>query len=169
MGWFFPYGALRADVIDEVTRERVGDGRVFRTLRKCFRGNTMYALHESGPEGDTKKWISVYLLQRDSASGDWGYKPIEESMGPVQMDCPVSYLDEADEPPNEYAREWRAAVRDLAAKRASKKPKKGETWTLKGCRIPQVKITSVQPLQGVHNYTTYTIKRRLLGEKVPSP
>lgn len=167
MGWTFPFNASRSQVIDELTREQSSDGRVFRTHRKCFRGNTMYALHESGPEGDTRKWIGIYLLQRHR--GDWGYKDMCEDMHPYYYDCPVSYLDEADEATTENAKEWRRLVREQAEKRASKKPKKGETWTLVGCRVPSVKITSLKPLRGVHNFTTYKIKRRLLGEKVASP
>jgi len=165
MGWTFPYGASRRDVIGLLTREQktANDG-VFRTLRKCLRGNTMYALHESGPKDDTKKWLAVYLLQRH---GDgWGYRDLSESEHPYHYDCPVSYLDEADEAINECARKWREGVRARAAERASKKPKKGETWTLKGCRITQIKITSLKPLQGIHNDTTYHIERRLLGEKL---
>jgi hypothetical protein len=168
MGWTFPFNARRSDVIDDLTREqKTANGGVFRTLRKCFRGNTMYALHESGPEGETRKWIAVYLLQR--SEGSWGYKDMDESMHPYYYDCPVSYLDEADEPTSDGAREWRAEVRRLAAERASKKPKKGETWTLVGCRIPEVKITSLKPLRGTHGGTLYKIKRRLLGEKMPTP
>jgi len=169
MGWTFPFNASRSDVVEDLTRDqKTANGGVFRTLRKCFRGNTMYALHESGPEGETRKWIAVYLLQRDASSGDWGYKDMDESMHPYYFDCPVSYLDEADEPTSDGAREWRAEVRRLAAERTSKKPKKGETWTLKGCRIPSVKITSLRPLRGWHAGTVYKIKRGLLGEKVPA-
>lgn len=168
MGWTFPYGASRSDVIDELTREqKTANGGIFRTLRKCFKGNTMYALHETGPEGETRKWIGVYLLQR--SGGDWGYKDMDESMGPIYYDCPVSYLDQADEPSNEYAKQWRAEVRRLAAVRKAKKPKKGETWSLPGCSIPSVKITSLKPLRGSHRGTTYKVKRGQLGEKLPDP
>jgi len=164
MGWTYPHDASRRDVIDELTRDQSTEGKVFRTLRKCFRGNTMYALHESGPVGETKKWLAVYLLQR--SQGSWGYKDMDESMMPYYFDCPVSYLDAADEPVGESASEWRAEVRRLAAERKAKKPKKGETWTLKGCRIPSMKITSLKPLRGLHNASVYRIKRSLLGEKV---
>lgn len=163
MGWTFPHDASRRDVIDELTRDQSKDERVFRTLRKCFRGNTMYALHESGPVGETRKWLAVYLLQR--SQGTWGYKDMDESMGPCYFDCPVSYLDEADETTSEYAIKWRAEVRRLAAERAAKKPKKGETWTLVNCRIPDVRITSLKPLRGTHAGMIYRIKRKLLGEK----
>lgn len=165
MGWTFPHGASRSDVINELTAEQHTDRRTFRTLRKCFRGNTMYALHESEPvEGPTVRFLVVYLLQR--SQGDWGYKDMDESMEPYYYDCPVSYLDAATEPASEHARKWRAEVRERAAVRASKKPCKGETWTLQGCSIPEVKITSLKPLRGLAQGQVYRIKRSLLGEKV---
>lgn len=163
MGWYYTDGASRRDIIDELTKEQRWDGNVFRTLRKCFRGNTMYALHESGPEDATKKWLSVYLLQRHKDS--WGYKPLPEDALPYYFDCPLSYLDEADEATTENAKEWRQTVREVAEKRASKKPKVGETWSLEGCLIKEVEITSVRPLRGKARGTTYRIKRSLLGEK----
>lgn len=167
MGWYYSHDASRRDIIDELTPDRVTDGKVFRTLRKCFRGNTMYALHESGPEGETKKWIGVYLLQRSDIG--WGYKPMDETMHPYYFDCPVSYLDAADEPASEDARKWREEVRARAAARAAKKPKVGETWSLRGCRIDSVRITELKPLRGYHGGTLYRIKRSLLGEKIADP
>lgn len=164
MGWLFPYGATRRQVIDELTQGRVDGGHEFRTLRKCFRGNTMYALHESGPLGETTKWIGVYLLQRQG--GSWGYKDMCETLHPFYYDCPVSYLDEADEPMNDSAKEWRSIVRKKAAERASKKPKVGETWSLEGCNIEEVEIASLRPLLGRAHGLTYRIKRSLLGQKI---
>jgi len=166
MGWLFTQDATRAEIIDHLTQERVEDGREFRTLRKCFRGNTMYALHESGKTGEMKKWICVYLLQRDQGYG-WGYKDIDESMGPVQKECPVSYLDEADPATSQYAIEWRAECRRLAAERSSKRPKVGEVWSLvKGCVVTQVRITSLRPLRGSARGSLFKLKRRLLDAKV---
>jgi len=164
MGWTFPHGASRSDIIDELTKEQLTERGEFRTLRKCFRGNTMYALHESGERGNPRKWLGIYLLQRHN--GDWGYKDMSEDCHPYYYDCPVSYLDAADEPSTDNAREWRRLVREQAAVRASKKPRKGETWTLEGCRIPQVKIVSLKPLRGLAQGQVYKIKRTLLGEKV---
>jgi hypothetical protein len=167
MGWYYTDGASRSDIIDELTKEQVTESTVFRTLRKCFRGNTMYALHESGPpEGPMTKWLSVYLLQRHKDS--WGYKPLPETALPYYFDCPLSYLDEADPAANEDAKEWRRTVREAAEKRAAKKPAVGDTWTLEGCRIKEVEITSVRPLRGKANGTTYRIKRTLLGARVES-
>jgi len=166
VGSYFTNGATRADVIAELTEEKISEDRIFRTLRKCFRGNTMYALHESGKPGEVSKWICVYLLIR-GGEYHWGYKPIEESMGPYYFDCPVSYLDEADATTSQSAIEWRAEVRRLAAIRSSIKPKVGEVWSLtNGCTVKRIRITSLRPLRGTFHGTIYKLKKKLLVEKV---
>jgi len=125
----------------------------------------MYALHESGKTGELRKWICIYLLQRDQGYG-WGYKDIDESMGPVQKECPVSYLDEADEATHQFAKEWRAEVRAIAAARAKIRPKVHEMWKLHaGCTVKQVRITSLRPLRGMANGCLYKLKRRHLKER----
>jgi hypothetical protein len=149
MGWMFTLGASRRDVINELTTETAE----CKTLRKCLKGNTMYALVESARLN--KKFIMVYLLQR-SADG-WGYKDIDEGMGPVQNNCPVAYLDAADEPMNEYAKKWRESVRALAARRANCHPKIGETWALASGK--QVTLKSTKPLHGWIEGRLFRIKR----------
>ena len=107
----------------------------------------------------------MYLLAK--SDGWWGYKPVSEDMGPCDTACPIKYLDEADEPSNDYAREWRAKVRRRAAERASKRPRAGELWKLKnGCRPPQVRILSARPLRGEHMGTTYRLSKKYLDCKV---
>jgi len=174
MGWLFTQGASKTDVIRELTRDQSTDERVYRTLRKCLRGNTMYALVESGPVGETRKWIGVFMLGSERDFG-WGYKDVDESMGPVQCDCPVSYLDEADEPVNEYAREWRETCRTRAARRkaqAAKRPKPGERWSCRGRHCKEIRIVSVEGRRivaaNVADGQLYRIPKKLLGEKLPS-
>ncbi len=162
MGWTFTQNAKRADVIAELTAETNADGREYRTLRKCFRGNTMYALHERRTSGALKKWIAVYLLQRDQGFG-WGYKSMSEGMGPCYYDCPVSYLDQADEPMGEIAAEWRANVR----RQAALKPKVGQNWRLaKGCVVDRVRIISLRPLRGEAQGSVYKLQRGLLVAQI---
>lgn len=109
MGWLFLYGASRKDVIAEC----IADNEHSRTLRHCARGNVLWVLRESGPKGESKRYIMCFLLQRDNSTGDWGYKDMDESMHPCYYTCPVSYLDAASEPVNKYAAEWRQAVREV--------------------------------------------------------
>lgn len=178
MGWTFPYGATRRQVIDELTREQTNAaGGYFRTLRKCLRGNTMYALHETGPkpDGSSQKWIGVYLLQRDARDGTWGYKDMDESMHPYYYNCPVSYLNEADEATTKGAKEWRAEVRRQAEERKkqnAKKPKKGEVWSCRGRNCKKIRILNVQGRRiEALNLTgggMYRIPKKLLGERLES-
>ena len=52
----------------------------------------------------------VCLFKLSSYGGDWGYKAIDESMGPCYWDCPVSLIQQADPPTTEYATKWRNDV-----------------------------------------------------------
>lgn len=175
MGWLFLQGASRRDIIAEVTAERHNDDNGFRirTLRHCCRGNVLYALYETTRgDGITQKWICVVQMQRGQ-DDSWGYKDVDESMGPIYFDCPVSYLDDADPPINESAAEWREAVRARAAARAlhnAKRPKVGEVWTCRGATCKKVRITEAKGARIVALNLTggglFRIPKRLLGERV---
>ena len=52
----------------------------------------------------------VCLFKLSSYGGDWGYKSIDESMGPCYWDCPVSLIQQADSPTTATATQWRKAV-----------------------------------------------------------
>ena len=56
----------------------------------------------------------ICLFKLSSYRGDWGYKPIDESMGPCYWDCPVSLIQQADPPTTEYATQWRNRVHQYA-------------------------------------------------------
>jgi hypothetical protein len=177
MGWTFSYEWHdKKDLVSYLTRDRDG----YKTLRKCCRGQTLYALHEAthdlGVGGlasvrgeQPLRFIAVYRLSR--ADGMWGYKAMDESCGPNYYDCPLVYLKEASpaEEVGGYAASWREGVQRRAEdrkKKNSKKPKTGEKWTLVGCTIPHVKIISAQPLRGAYQGVAYRLTKSRLGEKV---
>jgi hypothetical protein len=176
MGWYYTQGASRADVIRELTpAERKGeDGAIFRTLRHCCRGNVLFSLHESvTPDGNSTKWIGVDLMQKSLDGFGWGHKPMDESMGPYYYNCPVAYLDEASEPVNETAANWRAEVRRVAAEKAkqdAKRPSVGEIWSCTGKNCKRIRITKVEGrrIEAV-NLTGggyYRIPKKMLGERM---
>ncbi len=83
-------------------------------------------------------------------------------MHPYHYHCPLAYLDMAPE----ACPAWREEVRKLHA-RNSRRIAVGECWSLVGCTVAAVCITSVRPLRGRdYNGTLYRLKRRLLGEKL---
>lgn len=128
MGWHGWYGASRKDLIAENLRRCEGTVSEYITeaLRHCLRGNVLWVLREtSTPQGVSRRvtrWIDCIVLQRDNRSGDWLYKPIDESMGPCYYTCPLAYLDAASAPSNKNAAEWRQAVREWhTEKKAARK------------------------------------------------
>ena len=55
------------------------------------------------------KWIGCVLI--GCFNGHWGYKDMDESVGPCYYGCPLEFLDKAS-PPTGYAVEWRDKVRE---------------------------------------------------------
>lgn len=65
-------------------------------LKHSVVGNIAYTLSEhpvAGEEGKTFKIISVIKIVKDE--GEFGYKDMDESMGPFYYDCPQSILKES--------------------------------------------------------------------------
>ena len=97
MGWDFIHGATRADIIAKLTRTEVyGENSTRR--RQCLAhtvsGNVLWAVWEltDALAETTTRYIGCDLLGAEAGYG-WGYKAMEESMGPFYYTCPPSYLD----------------------------------------------------------------------------
>lgn len=115
MGWLFSQPdreSLVAHLRYRITRKDYCEQGVILDHEVSVIGNTLYALfrrHDPAPEGWTK-CIFVYLLKSSSRySGDpqaWGYKDLDETMGPAKEDCPQWMLKMSDCEVG-YAREWR--------------------------------------------------------------
>lgn len=64
-----------------------------------------------------EQFVCLFLVAqhggRDPAwAKAWGYKDLDESMGPYRNDCPAEILDLVEQKPSQYANhEWRAKVR----------------------------------------------------------
>lgn len=121
MGWLFGW-STRKELIDHLC---TGNG--VETLKRKFVGNNMYAVQRT-QAGVT--FACIYLLRggpkNHSDPFNWGYKDVDESMGPYQLDFPVGWLDLLPPTESEYAIEWRKKVRERAALLA--RLKVGTTW-----------------------------------------
>lgn len=116
MGWSFSYGwSNPSDVKRDLLRDYEGNDRVDVLAHKstCY-GRHWWVALKSKETG--KSFIVLHLLARGSY-GEWGYKDIDEQMGPVDVDCPVSLLDMTTEPTEGCAVAWRARVRGNAARK----------------------------------------------------
>jgi len=159
MGWYYTHGATLADVIRELTREETRDGFTIRTLAHALRGPVLWTVQESGEPGNVRRFVGCYLLRRTKHEA--GYKPMDESMGPVDVSCPLSFLDMVPDPGG-YATEWRAKVRAYHA-RVNRKLRVGDVVKLRSRDVPEVTVTTLRPLRGVFHGVTYRVPRRLLA------
>jgi hypothetical protein len=157
MGWLFTQGQTRAGLIEELTRGSENEHAKWTFLKRYCSGNVLWTVTEitRKDNGQTDRFIGCFLLDRKKDYG-WGYKDMEESMGPFYYSCPLSFLDMVPVA-NE---EWRKGVREYHARR-NQKLEVGQTVRLTDGK--DYKIAKVRPLRaygpdGVY----YRIPRRML-------
>ena len=74
-----------------------------------------------GKNGEVWAFVCAIAFYRGDGH-NFGYKDMEESMGPVQQKCPARILDLLTPTDNKYALEWRAACREnIAAQKTGPK------------------------------------------------
>ncbi|QDU80469.1 hypothetical protein Pla110_21990 [Polystyrenella longa] len=134
MGWLFRVGLSRKELIAERTQEweRTGDdGMEVKTtcLANCFRGNTFSGVlwsvwertfqKDDGDIQPTERWIACDLLRYQSDA--WGYKDMDEAMGPYYYSCPMKYLEMV--PMDQFGgnTEWRETVHSHHERRRQKR------------------------------------------------
>lgn len=165
MGWLISEGASRRDTIRRRTTDWTNsDGINGHCLKKSLRGNVLWTVWEiRRPDGTSERYIGCDLLGTDGC-GNWGYKDIEESMGPCDLTCPVEYFNLV--PPANP--EWRAQV---LASRFRGSLKVGDRVRLKPGYSPnELTIVSVKPLRGkVGEYGSYRFPRRAIAEVLTTP
>ncbi len=124
MGWTYPFGSSRKDLIAERSQFRewqAGETLVKTTcLAKCFRGGAfsgvLWVVWErtfiiDGKEArPTERFIGCDMMEYAKQFDGWGYKDLCEDMGPCSWSCPLGYL--AMVPIERYGgnAEWRAGV-----------------------------------------------------------
>lgn len=114
MGWFFSPQS-RSDLIAELIAPQETERASVTVIAHALRGNVLWSVaevtakvdgvHRDLARGQSLCYIRCDLLQR--SGGEWGYKPMDESMHPYYYTCPLRYLDMAPE----QSHEWREHVR----------------------------------------------------------
>ncbi len=120
MGWLY-CSSSRSDLIAHLKRD-VATSTNLTPIDYSAAGNFLYALvdvHET-PTCPAYKTILVFKLAGggDSPYYRWGYKDMDESMGPYAYTCPLKFLD-ASTCQSETAIDWRADCRVEHAKKAA--------------------------------------------------
>lgn len=101
-----------------------------KVLKSSMVGSTYYAAVEVTGKRDKDGWIEpipkeerevfaavVLTSTRKDDGFDFGYKDMEESMGPYQSDCPISILNLLTPTDREFAINWRKRCRENAEKK----------------------------------------------------
>lgn len=117
MGWLFsPSWATRADLVRHLRRpERFGDR--LELVRACVTGSHHWYLVRERATG--LHWIGLDLLQSGRGDG-WGYKDLDETVGPTACDCPLAYLAAPHADRDGWAAQWRERVRAYHATRQAR-------------------------------------------------
>ena len=131
MGWYYETNSTRKSIINELT----SSGITRKLIKSCYRGNpfsgVLWTVWESKPDmitvQEADRWIGCDLLQYDRALPGWGYKPMEESMGPYFYSCPLGYLEIV---PHNTNPKWREGVKEYHARRRKPLTSTLETATL---------------------------------------
>jgi len=121
MGWLFPYGMSRSELIDHCLRSWSSPGASGRCVARCTRGNILWAVWENYVQatGHFERVILCIMLQR--SKDGWGYKDIDESMGPFYYTCPLKYLNMGT---RVLCKDWREGVREYHAKQKNKRERR---------------------------------------------
>lgn len=122
MGWLFSYVDVgRKAHIESLTSKR-HFGEDYEPLEHRVVGNNVWQLVLHKPTG--RKLITLDLIAKERGGG-WGYKGLDEDMGPCEVNCPLSLLNKASPVTEGYAVEWREKVRAYHARRKTAKPEPG--------------------------------------------
>lgn len=95
------------------------DGVTRKVLKSAMVGSTYYAAVEAiFPDGRRQVFASVCLTKR--SRNDFGYKGMDESMGPNEARCPLAILNLLTETDSEHANDWRQRCRKYHAYKAAR-------------------------------------------------
>ena len=96
-----------------------------RVLKSAMVGSTYYAAVEiTHPQKGYRKVIAAVFLTCGRTRHDgtvWGYKDMDETMGPCERECPVSILNLLTPTDSKWANEWREDCRKNAAEKARRR------------------------------------------------
>ena len=138
MGWLFMrdmggHATPRAYLDNQFTYER--EQHRLTVLASSMVGSTYYAACERIEASGERQVFAVICLTKTSTGArdgcTFGYKDMDETVGPYESDCPASILDELTETDYRHAIEWRLRCRANLVRRKLEKakptPKPGQT------------------------------------------
>jgi hypothetical protein len=118
MGWTYSQSWRSKEELVRYLKSPDRNGEHYQMIASTVRGNHHWYVARYQKDGQDITFIGLDLMQSGREDG-WGYKPMDESVGPYYYDCPLKFLDMVSEPVGNAA-EWRAKVREQHRKKAEK-------------------------------------------------
>ena len=111
MGWYGTPNASKQDIIDEILDDLKEKTREHKITREG--GETVLWVVVAG---ENYQYILCYLIQYSRGTDPcWGYKPMDESVGPCYYSVPKAWLDKypciTPDGHTGGSKEWRELVR----------------------------------------------------------
>jgi hypothetical protein len=116
--------------------------------------NVFYAAVQDKKDGQV--WALVVLIQRTRGYQNFGYKDMDETVGPCYYDCPARILDLLTDTESEYAKQWRESCRKTIAAKAE-----ARSSTVKVTDGTVIKLAKPLHFQG--GYEAQEFKLRVIG------
>lgn len=118
-----------------------------KRLKSRLVGNSYWSVIEVTTKDNQKRTlITLELISK--SEGKYGFKGLDETANPYYYNCPLSFLELANNPPpSEYSRKWREGVRQYHEHKK------------------QLKEKSVSGSKILVNGVEYTLQRKLQGKK----
>jgi len=118
MGWTYPQETQTREELVQYLRRPERFGERVQLVRACTVGSHHWYLLRVVDTG--LHYIGLDLMKGYKGQG-WGYKDLDETVGPCAVDCPITYLDAPSAPAEGWAAQWRQRVRDYhTAKKLSR-------------------------------------------------
>ncbi|MDD3906446.1 MAG: hypothetical protein PHS46_08020 [Candidatus Omnitrophica bacterium] len=159
MGWLFVNKDARMSAKDYFIKEFSSESEngKLTVLDISMRGSTSYmAIERINKRTGERIVFAVVCLtsQRSREYYNFGYKDIEEDMGPCYYDCPERILRKLTVARSEYALKWRESCRAARAKKPAKLFNVGDVLVFKQPlffgnigKFDTFKVTSLKPLR----------------------
>lgn len=131
MGWTFTHKPEGITAKEFLVKEFTEDSEraSFKVLKSAVKLHVGYFQIERiiKATGERSVFALVVHIQRcPSDHHNFGWKEVEESMGPYEVDCPLDILDGLDETTSEYALRWRKDVLEYNARKKKAGIKNGQ-------------------------------------------
>jgi hypothetical protein len=136
MGYEFVKDATKADIVKEVLSGG-GTPQEFFPLVHRVVGGCLWVVWEHKSTDRSARFIGLYLLESRLGFG-WGYKALEESMGPSKVNCPLQFLEIVPIADSPYAEAWRNKVREYHARVSGESTKTGRSFDVMGLKVDEV-------------------------------